>query len=264
MEAANERRLRALVALGSGGPLGTKRLCEVSAELTGMDGAGIMLMSGDAPRGSLCTTNEMSDVVEQLQFALGEGPCVDAYQKDLPVLEPDLAGPAVARWTAFSAPAVAAGVAAVFGFPLQVGAARIGALNLCRGRAGPLSDDQYADALVMANIAARAVLILQAGAPPGALAAELEAGADFHPVVHQASGMVAAQLEVGVGQALVRLRAYAFGNGRQLAEVAKQVVARELRFGGEARANEGGGDGGGGGGQGGGGDGGGQGGAGPP
>ena len=195
-----------------------------------MSGAGIMLMSGDAPYGSLCTANEMSDLIEQLQYALGEGPCVDAYRQDYPVLEPDLAQPSTLRWLAFSPPAIAAGVRAVFGFPLQVGSVRLGALNLCRDRPGPLSDAQHADALVMAGIAAQAVLVLQAGAPPDELASELGAGADFHYVVHQASGMVAAQLEVSVGQALVRLRAYAFGNDRHLTEVANDVVARELRF----------------------------------
>ena len=128
-------------------------------------------------------------------------------------------------------PAVEAGVRAVFGFPLQVGAVRLGALNLYRDRLGPLSDDQHADALVMASIAAQAVLMLQANAPPGSLAAELEAGADLHLSVHQAAGMVAAQLDVSVGQALIHLRAYAFGNDRPLSEVAEDVVARRLRFG---------------------------------
>jgi ANTAR domain len=72
--------------------------------------------------------------------------------------------------------------------------------------------------------------VLQADARPGKLAAELEAGADFQYVVHQASGMVAAQLDVSVGQALIRLRAYAFGDDRPLTEVAQEVVARKLRF----------------------------------
>ncbi len=196
-----------------------------------MSGAGIMLMWADSPTGSLCSTNKMSDLVEQLQFALGEGPCVDAYLGDWPVLEPDLANPATSRWPAFSPPAIEAGARAVFGFPLQVGAVRLGALNLCCARPGPLSDDQHADALVMAGIVARSVLALQADASPGALAAELEEGADFHYVVHQAAGMVAAQLEVSVGQALVRLRAYAFGNGRPLTDVAKDVVERALQVG---------------------------------
>jgi GAF domain-containing protein len=232
VEAGGARRERILgLLVGEGqGTFGTKRLCQVCAEATAMTGAGIMLMSADIPHGSLCTTNEMSDVIEQLQYSLGEGPCVDAYHHDSPVLEPDLVHPSSPRWLAFAGPAIEAGVRAVFGFPLQVGAVRLGALNLCRDRPGPLSDDQHADALVMADVAAQAVLVLQANASPEKLGAEFGAGADFHYVVHQASGMVAAQLEVSVGQALLRLRAYAFGNDRSLTDVAKDVVARTLRF----------------------------------
>jgi hypothetical protein len=117
---------------------------------------------------------------------------VDAYAQDRPVLEPDLAAPSRARWLAITGPAVEAGVRAVFGFPLQVGAVRLGARNLYCDRPGSLTDDQHADALVMADIAAQAVLVMQANAPPERLAAELEAGADFQYVMHQASGMVAA------------------------------------------------------------------------
>jgi hypothetical protein len=114
------------------------RLCEVSADVAAVSGAGIMLMSGDVPRGSVCSSDEVSALVEELQYMLGEGPCVDAYRQDRPVLEPDLADPVRARWLAFDPPAVEAGVRAVFGFPLQVGVVRLGALNLYRDRLGPL------------------------------------------------------------------------------------------------------------------------------
>ncbi len=83
----------------------------------------------------------------------------------------------------------------------------------------------------LADIATRAVLVLQADAAPGRLAAELEAGSDLQLVVHQATGMIAAQLDVGVAQALISLRAYAFGNERSLSEVATDVVERRVRFG---------------------------------
>jgi len=229
---AGERRLRILSRLVGDGTPGqeTRRLCDVCAEITIMTGAGIMLMSGDVAQGSVCTTNTVSALIEELQYALGEGPCVDAHHHERPVLEPDLARPATPRWPAFSGSALEAGVRAVFGFPLQVGAVRLGALNLYRDRPGPLTDDQHADALVMADVAAQAVLVLQADAPPGKLAAELEAGADFHYVVHQAAGMVAVQLGVSIGEALIRLRAYAFGHDRPLTDVAEDVVARTLRF----------------------------------
>lgn len=195
-----------------------------------MSGAGIMLMSGDVQRGSVCSTDSVSALIEQLQYALGEGPCVDAYRLDRPVVEPDLAAPRVPRWPAFAAPAMAAGVRAVFGFPLQVGALRLGALNLYRDEPGKLTGDQHADALVMADVAAQALLVLQADARPGRLAAALESGADFQYVVHQAAGMVAVQLGVAIGDALVRLRAHAFGNSLALADVARLVVDRRLRF----------------------------------
>jgi hypothetical protein len=232
-----ERRVRLLRRLvGGDAELGTRRLCEGCAEITDVSGAGIMLMSGDLPRGSVYTTNAVSNLIEELQYTLGEGPCVDAFRQDRPVLEPDLIHPAIPRWFGFAPPAIEAGALAVFGFPLQVGAIRLGALNLYRDRPGRLTDDQHADGLVLANIAAAAILVLQANAPPGQLAAELEAGADFQYVVHQAAGMIAAQLEVSVGQALIRLRANAFATERRVVDVAEDVVARSLRF--DARGDE--------------------------
>jgi hypothetical protein len=202
----------------------------VCADVVVMTGAGIMLMSGERPRGSVCSSNAVSAKIEDLQYTLGEGPCMDAYHQDHPVLEPDIVDPAAARWLAFTPAAAAAGVRAVFGFPMHVGTVRLGALNLYRDQPGTLTDDQHADALVMAGVAARAVLSMQALAPRGVLAVDLEAGSDFKFVVHQASGMVSAQLESSVGEALIRLRAYAFANDRPLTEIAEDVVSRRLRF----------------------------------
>lgn len=206
------------------------RLCEVAAEIASMTGAGIMLMAGEVNQGSLCSSNKVSASIEDFQYTLGEGPCVDAYSLDLPVLEPDLADPVSARWVAFSPLALEAGARAVFGFPIKTGQVRLGALNLYRDEPGALSADQLADALVMADVAARAVVAMQAGAQPGTLPTQLEGFASLRAVVHQASGMVSAQLSVGVAEALVRMRAFAFSAGRTLDEVAQEVVARELRF----------------------------------
>lgn len=229
---SGERLLRILAHLTADGDAGptTSRLCTVSADVPATSGAGIMLMSSDVPLGSVCTTNDVSALIEELQFTLGEGPCVDVFNSGRPVLEPDLADPAVPRWLAFAPPALAATARAVFGFPLQIGAVRLGALNLYRDRPGPLSDDQHADALVMADVAAQSVLAMQGGAVPGTMAAELDVGADFHVTVHQASGMVSVQLDVTVREAMIRLRAHAFAHDMTLADVARSVVGHRLRF----------------------------------
>jgi hypothetical protein len=221
-------RIQARFSAASGAE--AARLCEVCADVSRMSGAGIMLMTGDVQQGSVCSSNAVSNLIEELQYTLGEGPCVDAHSENRPVSEPDLADAGATRWLAFTPAAVAAGARAVFGFPLQVGGVRLGALNLYRDQPGPMSNDQHADSLVLADVVAQAVLAMQARALPGALGAELEGGANFRFVVHQASGMVAVQLGVSVGEALIRLRAYAFANDRLVADVAEEIVARKLRL----------------------------------
>ena len=207
------------------------RLCGVCPGIVGVNGAGVMLMSGDIPRGSLCTTDEVSQLIEELQYTLGEGPCVDAHQQDKVVAEPDLADPVTRRWPAFTPPALQAGVRAIFGFPLRVGTVHLGALNLYRDLPGPLTGDQHADALVVADVAARWVLEAQAGAPVDMVAEELEVSADFHFAVHNAAGIVSVQEGISVTEALIRLRAFAFSSDRLLADVAQDVISRRLRLG---------------------------------
>lgn len=214
--------------------LDSQRLCDVCAEVAQMSGAGIMMMSGDVQRGSLCTTNKVSARIEELQFSLSEGPCLDAFHDQRPVLEPDLANPQEVRWMAFSGAALDAGVRAIFGFPISVGPVKLGALNLYRDEPGGLTSKQHGDCAILADTVARSVIMMQAHATPGQLAQEFEAGADFELVVHQASGMVAAQLGISVGLALIQMQAHAFGNEQSLRSVARAVVGRELRFDGPA------------------------------
>ena len=144
--------------------------------------------------------------VKRSAYACPGGALRDAYHHDQPVLEPDLVEPA-ATARPRSAVGDRAGARRSSAFLLYVGAGvRLGALNLYRRPTRPLTDEQYVDAVTMADIAAEAVLVLQTNAPPGELAAELEANANFEFVVHQASGMAAVQLGESVAQALIRLK----------------------------------------------------------
>src|SRR2546429_5499372 len=120
---AGDRLHRILAELSAGGTdvWSSARLCRGCVKTVGVDGAGVMLMSGDIPRGSLCSTNDVSHLIEELQYTLGEGPCVDAYQQDRVVAEPDLADPATPRWVAFTPPALEAGGRAGCWCPLGAG-----------------------------------------------------------------------------------------------------------------------------------------------
>ena len=207
------------------------RLCESAAAVLAMTGAGIALITpAGAHRLTVCSTDAVSALVEDLQFSYGEGPCVDAFNHDRPVGEADLPVDGSIRWPAFSPPAVSAGVAAVFGFPLRVAGVRLGALNLYRDHIGPLSSEQHEDALVVADVLANQILAIQQAAPPGTLAAGLVDGSDQRLVVHQASGMIAVQIDASVDDALLRLRAYSFAHDETMSVVATRVVNRELSF----------------------------------
>lgn len=203
-------------------------LCHACVELLGVSGVSLMVMSDGLPS-LLAASDPVGARLEDLQHSLGEGPCVEAHTSGRAVSEPDL-GARLARWPAFGPEAHAAGAAALFSFPLRVGGVRLGALTLHQAATGRLSDDQHADAGLLAGLAASAILDIQAAAPPGQLSPDLEMLASHRAEVHQASGMLSVQLGVSVGEALVRLRAHAFAAERSLADVAADIVARRLRL----------------------------------
>ena len=207
-----------------------QRLCRFAVDEMALSGCALVLMSGAESASVLAGAGRHARTVTGLQMELGEGPCLQAHASGIPVLLPDLAAENANRWPAFAAAALAAGVHAEFSLPLTVGPGGIGTFDLCRDRPGMLSDEHLADALVAADIARDAVLYQQY-APGGPGLAELlaTAGTD-RIVIHQATGMIAAQLDDTIANALARLRAAAFASGRPMYDIAQDVVERRVRF----------------------------------
>ncbi len=208
------------------------RLCAAAMKAMEASGAGVSVMTEQGVRVLAAASGTSSDLIVELQFNLGEGPCNDAFSSRRPVLEGDLAA-AGARWPVYSIAAHDQGVRAVFAFPLQVGAARLGVLDLYRERAGPLSTGELYQALTFADVATTVLLDGQKAAPEGSPAAGLSEAAGYHSAVHQAQGMVMVQLDVTLAGALALLRAHAYSHDLDLADVAHDVVNRRLRLDGE-------------------------------
>jgi hypothetical protein len=116
------------------------------------------------------------------------------------VAEPHLADPRSIRWEAFTAPALALGAAAVFAFPMRVGAVRLGVVSLYQTKSGDLSEEQYGDARTVADVVTDAIVALQAAAPLGDLATPLDVIGSDRVQLHQATGIVAAHLGIGAGE----------------------------------------------------------------
>ncbi|HSM02905.1 MAG TPA: GAF and ANTAR domain-containing protein [Acidimicrobiia bacterium] len=206
-----------------------RSLCSTSVTALNVSSAGLTLMSSDHSS-PVCASDERAGVLDDLQFALGEGPCPDAYQTRGPIFEPDLENPSVERWPQFSPPAIHSGARGVFAFPLQSGSKCIGVLTLYQDTAGDLSADQTADGPLVADALVRSMLATQSATSHDLLAGEL-IDADAHRAeVHQAAGMLAVQLGISVSDAAIRLRAFAFSSDRPVAAVARDIVERRLRL----------------------------------
>jgi hypothetical protein len=186
---------------------------------------------GDKLREPVFATDARSGELSDLQFTLGEGPCVDAMAGSEMVMAPDLTSDgSERRWPTFAPAAISLGVRGVFSIPIGAGAVRFGALDLYRDRPGPLSPGQSLDLLAYADALLVLMLDDRGGLSPSLNKLLDEEFTERRASVHQAAGMVSAQLGVKVADALVLLRAYAYAQDRRLVEVSAAVVARRLRF----------------------------------
>ena len=207
-----------------------QQLCAAAVPALSASGAGLSVMAENEVRGMSAASDRATARVEDLQFELGEGPCIDAFAARRPVLIANLNDGAAGRWPAYTPAACDAGVRAVFAFPLQVGAGRLGVLDVFRTRPGPLTADELAKALTFAEVAVTTLLDGQADARPGAVADGLAEAIDRRAELFQAQGMVMVQIGSTLTDAMARMRAYAFAESRSLTDVARDIVARRLSF----------------------------------
>ena len=193
-------------------------------------GVGISLLPAGATPLPVAASSATFALVEELQFVLGEGPCIDSHALRRPVLVPDLAAAEVtASWPVYAPAARSHGVRAVFAFPMQAGAARLGALDVYRDHPGGLSPDTLARALTFAEVTMQRLLLDADAGERGA--EEVLDDLDGHRFeVYQAQGMVMAQLGVGAEQALIRLRAFAYANEQRVIDVARDVIGRKIEL----------------------------------
>ena len=232
-----EQAVRALIDLepttpehGDGLTGWLARLCSAAVRALPASGAGVSVVDQHGVTGLAAANDAESEYLEELQFTLGEGPCVDALAARRPVLEPNIETGAMARWPMYAPAVLGRGVQAVFAFPLQVGAARLGVLDVYRRQPAGLGEGELALALTFADVAVSKLLDVQAGLESGAQPDALDAMMSYRTELYQAQGMVMVDLGTTVAEAMVRMRAYAFANERRLSEVARDIVAGRLRL----------------------------------
>jgi hypothetical protein len=215
--------VRVVASETSGQPLPV-RLCLASSAILGADGGAVTLCYTETARLTVCATDEIAARLEDLQDVLGEGPGPDAYITGR-MIRATLGERAARRWPAFAAAAHAElGSVAISAIPIQPGIDVLGVLTLYQYPARPLEKDPTMAQFVADTLGAALLR-------DGGLQEDLGNGPwSSQAQVHQAAGMVIAQLGVGPEDALALLRAHAYADGASMAVIARAVVERRLDF----------------------------------
>ena len=217
----------ALDALERSGHL-SARYAEPFVAFLPVTGAAISTLGGVLGNETISASDGHAARLDEAQFDVGEGPCWDALRSAAPIAEPSLRTEGALRWPAFAAAVRGEPVSSIFAFPLIVGPLKIGAVDLYSQDPVALGvgDTQRAEAL--AEVVGRHILRV------ALTTASADDDADLNPrtrrTVHQATGVVLAQLAISPDDALVMIQAHAFANGRSVMEVAGEIVDGRLRF----------------------------------
>ncbi len=218
----------ALIGAPGGEPSSLATVCQAITTLLPVSGAAIVLMGNRSTQGIASTTDSLTASIQDLEFTLGEGPGIDAFSQIEAVCIHDLDSVA-SRWAFFAPAASGLGVRSIYSLPLRSGRLAMGTVTLWSDRSDGLDDAQLVDAVLVAELVSEVVLTMQSETSSESLAWPLDLS-DHRIVVHQATGMISAQLNCAIDEALVRLRAHAYAAELPIDEVAKAVIARQLRF----------------------------------
>jgi hypothetical protein len=220
---------------GRRGEAAANRLCEACVDLFDVDAAAISLVFDGANTGTLGHSGGLALEYDEMQFTVGEGPCLDSVTSRRPILVVDLADRREARWPLYGPAMLELSIRGVFAMPIVVAGEYVGALDLFRFDPGDLTAEQFAGAMLAGEMAGVPMLDLMDGdllaaASDPADDAWAELTALSRSEVSQATGMLVAQLDLEPASALVRLRAHAYATGRSASEVARDILDRRLRF----------------------------------
>ncbi len=198
-----------------------------------IDAAAISLVFDGSNSGTLGSSSALARTYDELQFTLGEGPCLESVALRTPVLVADLADPDDPRWPIYGPAMLSHKIRGVFAMPVLVAGEHLGALDFFRTQPGHLESEYFAGGIVAAELAGVPMLdlldadLLAAVNDPGS-----NAWTELHDLsraeVSQATGALVAQLGVEPAEALVRLRAHAYATGRSSTDVARDILERRL------------------------------------
>jgi GAF domain-containing protein len=194
--------------------------------IPGADGAGLTLLERGRPD-TIVATADFVRVVDEIQYGIGEGPCISAAAENRTMLSGSLGGDR--RWTAFGSRVARLGVHSVISLPLPTSEGVVGAMNVYAH--AKHSFDQRAVELgqLFAAPAAIAVQNAQVLAQARRLAAQLQTALEEQQVVERAIGIMLSRTGGTPEEAHERLRRMSQAEHRKVPVVAQSLVDEAVR-----------------------------------
>ena len=218
-----------LSGAGDHEPPSLATLCRGCVALLPVSGAAVSLMAPAQSQSVASAFDGTARAIQDLEFTLGEGPAAGLLRRRHGPSSSTTSGTSMAGGRNSARPSPPWESAPCSHCPCRASGPGSGSWCCIATKRGPLSDGELADALEVADLITQLVLVMQSDAATESVAWALDVS-DHRAVVHQATGMIAVQIEADVEEALVRLRAHAFAADRPIREVADDVVTGQLRF----------------------------------
>ena len=205
-------------------------LCSEIYAALDLSGASITVFGLDSQQSTVCATDRIALRADALQIELGEGPRWQVRHTGKPAIVPDLASSLHVAWPMFTLAARELGIGATFSFPMSMGTVVVGSVDLYSVRTKLLNPNQISLGLSLAGRAASAAAHFATDSANDPDSTEHTMAPALRREVHQATGMIQAQLDATATEAFARLRSHAFSTGRSIDDVARDVVGRTLDF----------------------------------
>jgi GAF domain-containing protein len=204
-------------------------LVEYCHELLDVDSAGILLANADGELEVVASTNEANTLIEIMQLDANAGPCLESFRTRAVVSVPDIDVDSD-RWPDFAAIARAQGIHSVYAIPLRLRQTTIGTLNLMREQRGEINQYDIRAAQALADVATIGILQERTIRDASTIRDQLQQALSSRIVIEQAKGVVAETAKVSMDTAFERIRSHARKHQTPLSEVARQLVAGEVRL----------------------------------
>jgi GAF domain-containing protein len=198
-------------------------LTDHAAAVSGADAVGLVLADHRGTLQFMAASNDSGKALELFQLQAHEGPCLDCFRSQEPVVNADL-GNAATLWPSFAPRARAAGFQSVHAFPMRLRTEAIGALNLFSTSSLHFEADDARVVQSLADVATIAILQQRGIARAEALTEQLQGALNSRIVIEQAKGAVSEREGISPDEAFTVLRQRARAARRRLLDVAADAL----------------------------------------